>query len=56
MTVAMNKYVITLGRIKAALKDPYIADIGEIFKAVLLLAAFEVTRSLQLKVANTNEV
>jgi hypothetical protein len=42
MAIARNKYVTTLGRINAALQDPDSMVLAETFKAVLLLAAFEV--------------
>lgn len=42
MAVARNKYVTTLGRIHTALQNPDSMDLADTFKAVLLLAAFEV--------------
>jgi hypothetical protein len=42
MMVARNKYVATLGRINTALQDPDSMVLADTFKAVLLLAAFEV--------------
>lgn len=45
MTMARKKYVITLGRISAALQNLDSNDLGNTFKAVLLLAAFEVMNS-----------
>jgi hypothetical protein len=44
MIIARNKYVTTLRRINAALQDLDSMHLGEIFRAVLLLAAFEVNQ------------
>jgi hypothetical protein len=49
MTFARKKYVIPLGRISAALKNPNNTDISGTFKVVLLLAAFGVTLSWYLE-------
>jgi hypothetical protein len=48
MVVARNKYATTLGRINAALQNPDSMDLADTFKAVLLLVAFEVRKSLTL--------
>lgn len=43
MRTARLKYAMTLQRVHTSLKEPEIADIGYIVKAVMLLTIFEVS-------------